>query len=398
MLFFYFFAVIQLLFGYRSLRGGIDFLNYFKKELSDEKPEFQPLASIIIPCRGIDTDLEENLRSLFLQLYERYEIIFVVDDIDDESIPVIQKLIEKGKYSRLVIAGKAINSGQKVHNLRNAVLEISDESQILVFVDSDARPKETWLRDLVAPLYDPRVGCSTGYRWFVQKSGGFSTHLRAVWNASIASQLGENRKSNFCWGGSMAIRRDNFENLKIREKWNGTLSDDFAVTKALSDAKMPIYFVPQCLTASVEDSSFRELLEFTTRQMKITRTYYPRLWIVSLISALLFSTIFWGGFLLLFFTSGVNLWITSFLISLTFLLGVGKAWLRLSAVKLILTNYHNEIDKQLVSQLILWVFTPLLFLYNNFCALISKKIVWRGIQYELKSANETVIIGRIDEK
>lgn len=398
MLIFYFFAAIQLFVGYKSLRGGIDFLDYFKKELSDEKPKFEPFASVIIPCRGIDTDLEENLRSLFQQHYDRFEIIFVVDDKDDESLPVVLRLIEKKVHSRLIIAGKAIDCGQKIHNLRAAVLEIADESQVLVFVDSDARPNKGWLRDLVAPLNDPKIGCTTGYRWFVQKKSGFSTQLRAVWNASIASQLGGTDKNNFCWGGSMAIRRDNFEKLEIREKWNGTLSDDFAVAKALSDWGMPIYFVPQCLTASVEDCGFGELLEFTTRQMKITRVYSTRLWTVSFISALLFISIFWGGFALLFFNSGIHFWITFLLLSLIFILGVWKAWVRLSAVKLILVDYHEEINKQVVPQLILWVFTPMVFLYNNLCALISRKIVWRGIQYELRSAKETVIISRIDER
>jgi cellulose synthase/poly-beta-1,6-N-acetylglucosamine synthase-like glycosyltransferase len=101
----------------------------------------------------------------------------------------------------------------------------------------------------------------------------FASELRSAWNASIASALGPNLKSNFCWGGSTAIRRDVFERIDMREKWRGTLSDDFAVTRAIKAAGLAIYFVPKALIASVESCTFKELFEFTNRQMKITRVY-----------------------------------------------------------------------------------------------------------------------------
>ncbi|MCB1025051.1 MAG: glycosyltransferase family 2 protein [Acidobacteria bacterium] len=397
LLIFYFFAAVQVFFGYKSLRGGIEFFNYFKKELSDKKEEFSPFATIIVPCRGIEVCLEENLLSLFKQDYSKFEIIFVVDNESDESLPLIRSLISKNDIARLIIAGKATNSGQKVHNLIEAAGQIADESEVLVFVDSDARPDKYWLKNLVAPLIDPAIGCTTGYRWFIQIHGGLATQLRAVWNASIASALGQNSKSNFCWGGSMAIRRDNFDSLEIRNKWRGTLSDDFALTKVLHEAGKPICFVPQCLTASVGDCGPGELLEFTTRQMKITRVYSPSHWIVSLISAFLFTAVFFGGIAHLFFTRGIYFWIDLSLIVILFILGGAKAWIRLLSVKMVLPDYEIELNKQLRSQLTLWVITPIIFLFNDLMALISRRIVWRGIEYELKSATETVIIGRIEK-
>ena len=39
--------------------------------------------------------------------------------------------------------------------------------EVLVFVDSDARPEKSWLKKLVAPLADETLGASTGYRWFL---------------------------------------------------------------------------------------------------------------------------------------------------------------------------------------------------------------------------------------
>ncbi|MDQ3063160.1 MAG: glycosyltransferase family 2 protein, partial [Acidobacteriota bacterium] len=330
---------------------------------------------------------------LLQQDFPEYEIIFVVDDKADEAVKVIEEISRKSaKTAKLVVAGKATDSSRKVHNLRQAVLKVSEKSEAFVFVDSDVRPSKDWLRNLVAPLQDETIGCATGYRWFISKKNNFASRLRSVWNASIASALGANVKRNFCWGGSTAIRRDVFERLNLREKWQGTLSDDFTVTSVMNAANLPICFVPQCLTASVEDCNGRELLEFTTRQMKITRIYAAHLWKASLIGSFLFTIIFWTGIVLLFFVSNFHFWLTLAFLFVIFVFGLIKAWLRLKAVKLVLSDYEKELNRQLLSHLTLWTISPLIYFYNCVCALFSRKIVWRGIEYNLRSATETEIL------
>ena len=389
---FYLFAAILIFLGYKSLRGGIDYLAYFKRELAKPKSEFAPFASVFVPCRGLDQNLRENIAALFRQNYPVYEVIFVVDSESDAAVSVIENFLENSIPAKLVIAGKARNEGQKVHNLRRAVLEVSGESEVFVFVDSDARPAENWLGSLVAPLEDEKIGCATGYRWFIARKNSFPAQLRSVWNASIASALGANAKNNFCWGGSTAIRRKTFKKIEMREKWRGTLSDDFAVTRAMKNENLPIYFVPNCLTTTVEDCSFRELLEFTTRQMKITRVYAPHLWKASFIGSALFSLTFWTGILLLFFISGWNFWLTFLLLLIIFALGAAKAWIRLKAVKLVLKNYEKELKQSFFWQITLWIFSSVLYFYNGFCAFKSNVIVWRGITYKLESPKETIIL------
>lgn len=391
------FAAVLVFLSYKSLRGGINYLNYFKRELAKPQSNYAPYVSIIAPCRGIDDDLAENLAALFAQNYLKYEVVFVVDSERDQSVPIIQKLLDsrlKTQSSRLIIAGKAENEGQKVHNLREAVQHVSEKSEVFVFVDSDARPDENWLRNLVAPLENEEIGCASGYRWFVQKRGGLATHLRAVWNASVASALGANMKSNFCWGGATAIRRETFQRVEMRERWRGTLSDDFAVTRAMHDALLPIYFVPQALTASVEDCSPGEFFEFTTRQIKITRVYASHLWVNLFIGSGLFMLVWGWGIFILFsnYLSSLIFWFAAVSLFLIFAFSTAKAYLRLEAVKLILKDYEKELRGQFLSQNILWIITPAIFLYNCCCALISRRIAWRGITYNLRSPNSTEIL------
>ena len=198
-LIFYILAALLIIFSYKSFRGGIAYLQFFKSEFSKPRPNFTPFASVIVPCRGLDSGLETNLSMLFRQDYPDYEVVFVVDDANDPAVEIIEDVSRQAaKNAKIVIAGKAADSSQKVENLLEAVLHISDESEVFVFMDSDARPNKEWLRYLTAPLVNEKAGASTGYRWFISNKPTFASELLSVWNASIASALGPIIKSNFC--------------------------------------------------------------------------------------------------------------------------------------------------------------------------------------------------------
>lgn len=380
------------------------YLDFFRQQLESKRLLYLPFASVIVPCRGLDQGLRPNLAALFEQHYPAYEIVFVSDCADDPALAIAGELSrgfngEPFERASFVVAGRATESGQKVHNLLAGLAEADPASEVFVFVDTDARPRKGWLRALVAPLADEDVGAATGYRWFLPVRGGLASQLRSVWNASIASALGTDARRNFCWGGSTAIRRATFEQLGMFERWRGTLSDDFALTRALQEAKLPIRFVPACLTASLEDCSAAGLFEFTTRQLKITRVYAPNLWRIVLVSNLLFVLIFFGGLALASTRAALGLsfaWPLA-LVCVIFLLGMWKAFFRLRAVALALEDYHAEIRAGLWAHLLLWPLTAALFLYNALAAAASRRIVWRGIGYELISPTETAIISPIAE-
>jgi cellulose synthase/poly-beta-1,6-N-acetylglucosamine synthase-like glycosyltransferase len=402
---FYFFAALLILQALVSLQGGARYLSYIRRETARVFPNYTPYASIIAPCRGLDQGLHENLAALFRQNYPAYEIIFVIDCVDDSALKVIESVCREfgaleSVATRLIIAGEATASGQKVHNLRAAVGETNPKSEIFAFVDSDARPRPQWLRSLTAPLADEGMGATTGYRWFIPVKGGFASTLLSVWNSSIASALGPQSDRNFCWGGSTAIRRATFEQAQVMEEWRGAASDDFAMMRALRRANLPIHFVPACLTASHEDCSFMELLEFTTRQLKITRVYAPHLWQIILFSNLLFVTIFFGGLTLIITRVALGL---SFIAQLAFILAIYilgglKAYLRWRAVNVPLGDFRAELRRDVLAHLFLWPLSSVLYLYNALAALLSRRIKWRGITYELKSPKETVIIAPLRDK
>jgi cellulose synthase/poly-beta-1,6-N-acetylglucosamine synthase-like glycosyltransferase len=397
--FYYILASVLIYLSYKSFRGGIDYLNYFRQELAKPESAYAPPVTIFAPCRGIDQEMLKNLDAMLSLDYPEYEVVFIVDEETDDATVLIESAWREARRQvKLVVAPEAIDSSQKVTNLREGIPYADPASVIFAFVDSDTRPLKNWLRSLVAPLEEAQIGATTGYRWFISKNESVASEMRNVWNASIASALGPNRKTNFCWGGATAIKRDVFERLDIREKWRGTLSDDFTLTRAVKDAGLEIHFVPRALTPSIEDCSLRELIEFTTRQMKITRVYSRDLWVMSFIGSGLFSVVMIATILIVVFSKRNDLPVAAAmftLVTVTFF-SIGKSWLRMKAVMLVLGQYKAKLRRQMLSQLTFWSLAPGIFLYNSVAALISRRIAWRGTTYEMTSARETRILDRTD--
>jgi cellulose synthase/poly-beta-1,6-N-acetylglucosamine synthase-like glycosyltransferase len=277
---------------------------------------------------------------------------------------------------------------------------IDRRTEVLVFADSDARPARNWLADLVAPLGDKRIGATTGFRWYeplINKhdpAGSFASILLSAWNSSALALLGE--RSSFAWGGSMAIRRENFERLGVKKLWQGAASDDYVLTSAIREMGQRIKFVPQCLVASHAGATFQSLLEFTTRQMRITRVYAPRVWKLACVAHGFYNFTFWGGLLWLFTSSlsgNPNYTLVASLAGVYLLGAITSALRAMVAARLIPGG--SERGRKLR-----WVYAlsgpivSLVYLCNVIASVWTKRIVWRGVSYDLISPSETVILHR----
>ena len=281
-------AVLSLLEALYSLKEGFRHLRFFRRRQHDRPGDFAPPLTLVLPFRGIDPGLEENLRAYFALDYPDFQLLLVTDSSSDPSVPVLERSLRDHPdvQAKLLLAGRARNRSQKVQNLLYAIAFLREQDQVIAFGDSDIRPRQDWLRFLVAPLADPEVGASTGFRWYLPPDRSFTSILRSVWNAGISSLMKE-RDSLFAWGGAMALRREVFESSRVADYWAEALSDDFGLTQAVRNAGLPICFQPQCLSFSYENSTWKTLLEWTYRQLLITRLCAPKLSGIALAANLL---------------------------------------------------------------------------------------------------------------
>ncbi len=121
-------------------------------------PDYTPPVTIFKPLKGLDEDLEANLRSFFLLDYPCYQLLFGVADPEDPAVPVVRRLMEEfpGRDARLVTGNPLFGLNPKVENL--AAMEPYRKHDVLLVSDSNVRVRPTYLRETACYLAEPGVG------------------------------------------------------------------------------------------------------------------------------------------------------------------------------------------------------------------------------------------------
>jgi hypothetical protein len=355
-------------------------------------------AVIFVPCRGLDVELENNLHGLFRQDYPDYEVWFILEGTKDPAYPAVHRVMaaHPETATRLILAGAAHQSGQKVHNLRVATESLPPAITYLAFLDADARPNACWLRVLLARLDRGEVGATTGYRWFVPLRPSLANHLLYAMNAGIAMFCSRNGP-NVVWGGSWAIRRDLFQRLKIREAWKGTLSDDFIATRVLYRAGLHVEFQPACVVASPLNFSLPATCSFVRRQYIIGRSYFLPAWLLGATVLSLANLAFWGGLAAAawgLLGGPIDPRVPAAIVALTYAAGVYRSLLRRDLARLYFPDQQESLRR--VCRFDLWS-GPLVGLFTWAMVAISlsgSRITWRGIVYRLLPNGKIQTISR----
>jgi hypothetical protein len=355
-------------------------------------------AVLLVPCKGVDVGLEENLHTFFQQDYGNYELTFVVESAEDPAYKLIRRVAKAHPKVvwKIVLAGKAEGTGQKVHNLLAATAHLPPDIQYLAFLDSDARPGYYWLRALVSGLDQKRVGATTGYRWFVPQRPSLANYLAYSVNCGFAVLFGK-KAPNYIWGGSWAIRRDVFERLGIREAWSGTLSDDLVATRAVRRGRLRIHFEPACMVASPIDGTITQTLSFIRRQYTIGKYYSPGGWLSALLlisfssAALLISlaAAVWG-----LATGTPPAWISAAVCAVLYLIHVYKGRVRQDLAGNYFPHLRRNLEK--ARRFDIWA-GPLVALVNWLVlasSLLKRHVTWRGIRYRIHRGGQIRLVDR----
>ena len=402
---FFVLTVLQLLQSLVALAGVIRFFRFVRRSRKNCSSFYTPEVSVILPCKGICPGLKDHLDAILHQDYPNYRVVFSVASRDDTALGFFEQYLKDNDSLsagllgvEIVVAEPSFIRGEKVNNSLCALRHVPESAKVLAFTDADALPGRDWLRCLVAPLEDTSLTVSTGFRWYLP-GHRFISQLRATWDTSIATLLGEHRH-NVAWGGSMAIRRSDFERLGVGTAWEKSLSDDYSLTRAVRNGGGTIRFEPRCLLASREEPRFGEFLRWTNRQIIITRVYAPKLWQLGLSSHFSYAATFLLGFALI-----VNALIgapkapeqvirVASVLFLIQILGMVKGWIRLKVAE---EQFPEAAETLARYGFCYWSLSPLVpwvMAYNFVTAGFTRRIEWAGVRYELRSPDQTVVLNR----
>jgi hypothetical protein len=162
------------------------------------------------------------------------------------------------------------------------------------------------------------------------------------------------------------------------------------MTAAVQHAGLRVRFEPACLVPSREEVTLKSLLEFTTRQVTITRVYRPAVWWAGLISQVLFNAGFFGGIAIIV-SGALNGGLAAALL-IIYALGSIKGWFRIDAAASALPEVGPEIRRLWWMFCLIWPLVSVPFLYNFLRSALTRKIAWRGVSYEMRSPSETIVL------
>ena len=294
--------------------------------------------------------------------------------------------------ARLIVAGRADACGQKVHNLRAATADLKPEIRHLAFFDSDSRPKPYWVRAAIYKHYLPQIGATTGYRWLIPERPTIANHLVAAINCNVMAVLGRD-SHHMVWGGSWAIRRETFEQLKIRAAWEGMLSDDLVASNQLHRAGLEVRFDPACVLTSPVDFGWSGMFDFVRRQYCITRHYTFRWWLLALAAATVGNLAWIMSIGLLAWTALVarsSAWLPATVLGSLYAVGFYRGWAMQSLAAVYSPDHLPELRG--VRRWHIWASPAVAFIQwlGLIASALGNQVKWRAIDYRLGPAGRVI--------
>jgi ceramide glucosyltransferase len=254
-----------------------DYLRYRKSAARTVvRPEQQsePPVSILKPLKGADPEIYETLRSHCLLDDRQYQIVFGVSDADDPAIPLVQLLQQEfpGIPIDLVVCSESLGTNTKVSNLVQMLRVVRHD--LVVVSDSDIRVAPDYLRRVVAPLADPKVGLVTClYRGVANASLGSKLESVGISTDFVAGVLVARMIEGvkFGLGSTLAFRKRELEAIGGFEALVDYLADDYQFGKRIADRGFEVRLSDVVVETYLPAYTLREFFEHQLRWARTVR-------------------------------------------------------------------------------------------------------------------------------
>ncbi len=369
------------------------FLLYLRSPCRKLLPDHQlPKTAVVLCLRGADPFLSNCLRSLLNQNYPEYDLKLILDSEQDPAWRIVADiLLDEQAPANVQVSLLRMtypNCSLKCSSLVQAVSELDDSYKVVAFVDADAVVHPNWLRELVSPLADPKVGATTGNPWYIPTGRYWGSSVRYLWNVFAVVKMYLHR---IPWGGTMALKTELIYTTGLLDKWSRAYGEDTMIHSVLAKHGMRVVFVPSLIILNREECDFSDLVDWSKRQLLSFRLYHPRWWAVvadSILTVvlphlvLLFIVVAlltgqWDAAAIFFNSLGVYMQVLLF-----FVIALEKE------VQQVLRHHDQQLSKispatimkiSIASLLTLWVYGLAMV-----SALWMKQVNWRGVTYQVK--------------
>jgi len=241
-------------------------------------PQQLPAVSILKALCGAEPGLYEQLRSFCTQRYPQVQIVFGVRDSDDPALEVVRRL--RAEFASLdidlVVDGTLHGSNRKISNLLNVLPRARHE--LLVMADSDIVVPEDYLRRIVPPLLDARVGLVT-CPYLGRARQGVPALLGAMFinewfmpAVRLAALFGS---QSFVSGATIALRRETLAAIGGLGTLADQLADDYRLGEHVRQRGLRVVLADLFVHTAVAESSLRTLWGHELRWMRTIQSVQP---------------------------------------------------------------------------------------------------------------------------
>jgi len=250
--------------------------------------DFSPPVSILKPVRGIEQNFYATLASFFRQDYPSFEIVFGLSagpsgqaDAARWTIAQLQRDFPGVAVKIVAVADDPHASIQNPQNpkmtkLEHMLPEASHEH--IVLSDADIRVEPDYLRRIVAPLTDERVGLVTClYRGVPAKT--FLSKLEALgMSGDFAGQVLLARMISgmrFGLGATIATRKKQIAEIGGISKWSEYLADDYILGREIAAAGYGVHLSHTVVESVLPPRTASQMFQQQLRWARTIRACSP---------------------------------------------------------------------------------------------------------------------------
>jgi ceramide glucosyltransferase len=269
--------------------------------------DFLPGVTLMKPLHGAEPGLAENLRSFYRQDYfslaaretqvsearsgaptssaapasvTGVEILFCARTEADAGLAVARQVAAEFPQiaTRIVTSGEPWAPNAKVCSL-TAMAKVAAHD-LWVISDSDVHVTPDYLRRVVLPFADPKIGCVTCLYRGIAAEGGIWSRLEAAGmtiemsSGVAAANLME--PMQFALGPTMAARRECVAEIGGFESMAEYCADDFVLGNEIAKHGHTVMLASAVIDHMVLNASFLESIKHQVRWMKSTRFSRPK--------------------------------------------------------------------------------------------------------------------------
>ncbi|HTZ89782.1 MAG TPA: glycosyltransferase [Alloacidobacterium sp.] len=241
--------------------------------------DFHPPVSLLKPLHGDEPNLDAHIASFFEQDYPNFEILFCARYASDAGLQTARRVAARypAVPAKFLLTGEPAYINAKASSLEKmAAVAASD---IFIISDSDVRVTPNYIRDVVAPFADERVGAVTClYRgvadegpWAKLEAAGMSIEMTS---GVLAANMMEGMQ--FTLGPTMAVRRGCVDEMGGFGYLGPYCADDFVLGNQVTARGHEVVLSDHVIDHIVLNLSFNASVKHQVRWMKSTRFSRPK--------------------------------------------------------------------------------------------------------------------------